>query len=249
MGYEMLAALGFTAALVVAPVGDGPDFSVQDALRAKTSTFVSIDVPWDGSDFEMSAVAEAPPEPEEEEEVLGEGGSASRGDAPLGAVPVDGDTASLLAAIAAMDHSRVQSTPNGAMPADLVCGVPWAPSFSVYCPALEPLSRLNAAYSQTFGKNLSFASAYRPGFEGRSFHGWGMAIDLNGSSGLMSFGDAEYQWMLTNAPAYGWYHPFWAGPGGMNPEAWHWEFGSYYFGNARDFTSAPVVNRPFIIKH
>lgn len=247
----MLAALGFAASLVVAPIGDAADFSAADALRSKTSTLVSIDIPWDGSDFKTSVVAEAPEEEEEEvAEEDSEEASTSRGDqgAPL-AVPAGGDMSSLLAAIASMDHSRVQNTPNGSMPSDLLCQVPWAPSFSVYCPALEPLTRLNAAYQGAFGKNISLASAYRPGFQGRSFHGWGMALDLNGPGGLMSFGDAEYQWLLSHAPSYGWYHPFWAAPSGGNPEPWHWEFGSYYRSDGRDMNSASVPNRPLIIKH
>ena len=243
----MWFALGFAASLIVQPVGDAPNVQADQVFKAKSGTFVSLDVPWDGSDFEMSAVAEAPePEPEPEVVVAEDGSTVAAGRM---AMPTGGSAAGLLAAISAMDHSAIQSTPNGSMSPNLLCAIPWSPGFSVYCPALEPLSQLNSSFQAAFGKNLSFASAYRGGFQGRSFHGWGLAIDLTGPGGLLGFGDAEYQWLLANAPSYGWYHPFWAASNGSNPEAWHWEFGSYYRGDASDFNSAAVPNRPLIIRH
>jgi LAS superfamily LD-carboxypeptidase LdcB len=57
---------------------------------------------------------------------------------------------------------------------------------------------------------------------GTSNHGWGTAVDLCG--GVEAFGTATHLWMLENAPAFGWFHPSWAKPGGGRPEPWHWEF-------------------------
>lgn len=245
----MWAAATLAASLLLVPAPDGDSVDFSHYLRTDTATFVSLDVPWDGSEIEISAKAEAP-EPEAVAPEVGDGAGGTDGDAiSRMAVPTGGSAAELLATIAASDHSAVRSVSNGSMPSSLLCAIPWSPGYSVYCPALEPLKRLNSAYSAAFGKNLSFASAYRPGYQGRSFHGWGMALDINGSSGLMRFGEAEYNWMMVNAPNYGWYSPFWAGAGGSNPEAWHWEFGSYYRGTSADFASAPVPNRPLIIKH
>lgn len=247
----MFTALGIALSLIVTPSPVLDDIDVQKLLTPKTGTIVALDVPWDGSDIEVSASAEAPPEPEPEPDTgLGsEGATSTDGSVSRMSVAVDGSTSDLLASIANMDHSALRNTPNGSVSGALLCAVPWSPGFSVYCPALEPLSRLNDAYRAQFGYNISFASAYRGGYQGRSFHGWGLALDLNSSRGLMGFGDPEYQWLLSNGPSYGWYHPFWAAPSGGNPEAWHWEFGSYYRGDSSDFNSAPVPIRPYIIKH
>lgn len=199
-----------------------PDF--QGPVSSPSSvTLVSQEIPWDGSDIEVAATAAAPPEdPEPQPLALGE--VASRG-------------------------AGIAEYPNGSVPSELLCAVPWSPSFQVYCPTLEALTGLNAEYRSTFGTDLSFASAYRAGFAGRSFHGWGMAIDLNGPSGLLGFGDAQFDWLMNNAPRYGWYLPYWAGASGQNPEPWHWEFGSYYRGTEADFASAIPENPVRWIKH
>ena len=69
-------------------------------------------------------------------------------------------------------------------------------------------------------------SAERPGLAarpGHSNHGWGTAADLCG--GIDRFGTPTHDWMLANAPLFGWFHPAWAEPSGKLPEPWHWEFG------------------------
>lgn len=228
----------------------------------KTATIVSLDIPWDSGDV-IDAVAKEPPPPictdkeelidnkcvplpepiEEIVEEVGETASRSEVITVPSIIPSD-NIVSLLNQIKPMN--QIANYTNGSVPTELLCTVPWASSFQVYCPTLEPLKKLNEAYVNEFGKNISFASAYRAGFQNRSFHGWGMAIDLNGSNGLMDFGDREYKWMVVNAPKFGWYHPFWAGVSGSNPEAWHWEFGSWYFDDvSRNYTSEipPVIIR------
>jgi LAS superfamily LD-carboxypeptidase LdcB len=57
---------------------------------------------------------------------------------------------------------------------------------------------------------------------GHSNHGWGLATDLCG--GIESFDTPTHQWMVDNAPRYGWFHPAWAEIDGSMPEPWHWEF-------------------------
>lgn len=250
MGFLSLLALA-TVVVPVGPVGDaGADF--QDLLvNDKSTTIVSLEVPWDGSDIEVNALAKEPPKPKVEPAATataatsGDEVPASRSAAAEGTVITSTSsesTVDMLTRIAGQGGPVMGQT-NGSMPSDLLCAIPWAPSFEVYCPTLEPLVALNNEYRQAFGTDLSFASAFRPGFQGRSFHGWGIAIDLNGPNGLLGFGDPQFQWLSQHAPAYGWYLPFWAGSGGSNPEPWHWEFGSYYHGTSADYASAapPVV--------
>lgn len=57
---------------------------------------------------------------------------------------------------------------------------------------------------------------------GHSNHGWGLALDLCG--GIEAFDSPTHQWMVDNAPRFGWFHPTWAEQTGSKPEAWHWEF-------------------------
>ena len=75
--------------------------------------------------------------------------------------------------------------------------------------------------------------AARPG---KSNHGWGMAIDIDRQKVYGTRNESEiwkskeYEWLLKNAPNFGWHHPEWAQQGGGNPESWHWEIldqGSY----------------------
>ncbi len=231
MGSFSALALAASVVLLPSPVVDG---GLDDQLRRPGGSVLSSSTSaWDGGNLEVGVVAEPPP-PEPEPEPMPEPtdfGAAGR------AVAASGDNISMLTRLAGMG-APLQGITNGSMPSGLLCPIPWSPSFSLYCPAIEPLSALNEQYRQTFGSNLQFASAYRAGFQGRSFHGWGIAIDIAGSSGTLRFDEPQYQWLMQNAPSYGWYHPFWAGRGGDNPEAWHWELGSYYRGTSADFDSA-----------
>lgn len=135
---------------------------------------------------------------------------------------------------------------NGQIPLEALCPLPWTvtdePATSRYlrCDAVSALTQLNVAYRSQFGHDLSVNVAYRDlatqtdlyyhgggtgpaAYPGTSNHGWGLAIDLNGTSGN---GDSYeqrkttvvYQWMAANAGAYGWRENV------KIREAWHWEF-------------------------
>ncbi|MDF2848763.1 MAG: hypothetical protein K0R97_2745, partial [Oerskovia sp.] len=130
---------------------------------------------------------------------------------------------------------------NGNIPTDLLCSPSFAPGHFVRCDGVYYLEQLNTAYRAAFGTDISVTSSYRSYASqvsvkaskgslaappGTSNHGMGQALDLGG--GINQFGTAQYNWMRENAPAYGWDNPTWARPGGANPEAWHWEFGTTY---------------------
>jgi D-alanyl-D-alanine carboxypeptidase len=128
--------------------------------------------------------------------------------------------------------------PNGRIPTALLCPLPAAPGKYLRADAAYAFARMSRAYAAAFGHPICVTSAYRsyedqvrvarerPGFAarpGRSNHGWGTATDLCG--GIESFGTATHDWMLANAPLFGWFHPAWAEPTGTLPEPWHWEYG------------------------
>ncbi|TGJ96355.1 hypothetical protein DLJ96_11610, partial [Actinotalea fermentans ATCC 43279 = JCM 9966 = DSM 3133] len=130
---------------------------------------------------------------------------------------------------------------NGNIPTEILCSPSFAPGHFVRCDGVYHLEQLNTAYRAAFGTDISVTSSYRSYASqvsvkaskgslaappGTSNHGMGQALDLGG--GINQFGTAQYSWMRENAPAYGWDNPTWARPGGANPEAWHWEFGTTY---------------------
>jgi hypothetical protein len=60
---------------------------------------------------------------------------------------------------------------------------------------------------------------------GRSFHGWGKAVDLTEGGRSLTFSAAGYGFMKRVAGSVGWNHPAFAEPGGSAcPEPWHWEW-------------------------
>jgi hypothetical protein len=60
---------------------------------------------------------------------------------------------------------------------------------------------------------------------GRSYHGWGKAVDLTDAGRSLTFSSAGYSFMKLVAGSVGWNHPAFAEPGGSAcPEAWHWEW-------------------------
>jgi len=132
----------------------------------------------------------------------------------------------------------VSAFPNGHIPLSLLCAVWGAPGKYLRADSEYAFDRMSHAYAKVFGTPICVTDAYRsyedqvrvyaerPGFAARpgsSNHGWGTATDLCG--GIQSFGTPTHQWMLANAPLFGWFHPSWAEPSGSLPEAWHWEFG------------------------
>ena len=109
---------------------------------------------------------------------------------------------------------------NGRLPAEALCPIPFSPRFTMRCDVIESLVELNNAFRAHFGRDLVVRSGYR-GNPGTSNHGWGLAIDFGGQ--MVNFGTSEFNWMIANARRFGWGHAFWAVPGGINPQPWHWE--------------------------
>lgn len=118
--------------------------------------------------------------------------------------------------------------------------------------AAAAFEAMNAAYKKETGQDLSPSNAYRS-LEGQkracpanknigdrncstvaplgySNHGWGLAIDFNGTCGI-HVGDCPadsypvYDWLNKHAAEYGFARPQWARTGvGGAAESWHWEY-------------------------
>jgi cell division protein FtsB len=132
----------------------------------------------------------------------------------------------------------VSQYPNGQIPLSALCPIWGAAGQYLRADAAYAYDRLSHAYADRFGLPICVTDSYRSyasqvdlyarkpnlaAHPGTSNHGWGTAVDLCG--GIQSFGTVTHEWMLVNAPLYGWFHPGWAEPGGSRPEPWHWEFG------------------------
>lgn len=126
---------------------------------------------------------------------------------------------------------------NGRLGANELMRIPFAPLHSLAPAATLALVDLNNAYKSRFGNSIMVTDGYRTYAQqvitkaakgdlaatpGTSNHGLGLAADLGG--GINSFGTAQYNWMMENAPKYGWVNPSWAQQSGKKPEPWHWEF-------------------------
>ena len=59
---------------------------------------------------------------------------------------------------------------------------------------------------------------------GTSMHGWGLAVDIWGATGLLGCSSPELLWLQLFAPRFGWVHPEWARCGQVGAEPWHWEY-------------------------
>ncbi|WP_062517283.1 D-alanyl-D-alanine carboxypeptidase family protein [Demequina gelatinilytica] len=127
---------------------------------------------------------------------------------------------------------------NGEIPASALCALPWKGAVLLECGAAADLGRLDDAFHERFGIHVPVGSGYRDlagqyaaraskgrlaATPGTSNHGWGEAIDLDESGLPGGYGGAAYAWLVSQAPAYGWHLPAWAGPGGAKPEPWHLE--------------------------
>lgn len=128
---------------------------------------------------------------------------------------------------------------NGQIPASALCPIATGDPRLLRCDAAIAFRLLDAAYRKHFGRGISIGGAYRSLTEqqalfavkpnlaavpGTSNHGWGLAVDLAG--GVDKFGTPQHNWLVANAPRFGWQHPQWARQGGSRPEPWHFEFGS-----------------------
>lgn len=134
--------------------------------------------------------------------------------------------------------SDLSSYANGDIPIEALCPVWGAPGQHLRADAAYAFGQLSQAYASVFGTPICVTDSYRTYDEqidlyrrkpnlaahpGTSNHGWGTATDLCG--GIQSFATAQHQWMVVNAPAFGWFHPSWARQGGSRPEPWHFEYG------------------------
>jgi murein DD-endopeptidase MepM/ murein hydrolase activator NlpD len=105
------------------------------------------------------------------------------------------------------------------------------------CDAAVDYRLMDAAFEGHFGVQLCITDSYRSlqvqqqlaktkprlaAVPGTSNHGWGLAVDLCG--GVDTFATPEHQWLVANAPRFGWDHPAWAEAGGNRPEPWHFEY-------------------------
>lgn len=126
---------------------------------------------------------------------------------------------------------------NGRLSGSELAGISFAPGKRLAPAAASAIQDLNTAYRKQFGMNISITDAYRTYAQqvavkalkgnlaatpGTSNHGMGLAVDLGG--GINSFGTKQHEWMIANAPKYGWVNPEWARQQGSKPEPWHWEF-------------------------
>jgi hypothetical protein len=124
---------------------------------------------------------------------------------------------------------------NGGIPLSALAHPAQAPTAWFRPDAAAAFDRLSAAYAGRFGHPLKVTDSYRDyahqvstkaakGYlaarPGTSNHGWGLAADVQ----VGGYGSADYQWLLHNAPAYGWSNPGWARAGGSKHEPWHYEF-------------------------
>lgn len=140
--------------------------------------------------------------------------------------------------LAAMAGSTA-SYSNGNIPSSALCAPDFSSTTLLRCDAAHELEGLNRAYEAQFGHSIVISDSYRSysaqvstkaakGYlaatPGTSNHGWGTAIDMGDTVG--GYGTAEYNWMLENAPAFGWDNPAWARAGGSKSEPWHWEYGT-----------------------
>ncbi|MCE1177660.1 MAG: D-alanyl-D-alanine carboxypeptidase family protein [Micrococcales bacterium] len=127
--------------------------------------------------------------------------------------------------------------PNGQIPSSGLCPIYNGSGEALRPKAAAAFNAMSKAYEKETGSPICITDSYRSygdqvavkasrGFwaatPGTSNHGFGLALDLCG--GINSFGTAAHAWMKQNAPAYGWFHPAWAEPGGALPEPWHWEY-------------------------
>lgn len=134
------------------------------------------------------------------------------------------------------DRPAMGGTRNGRLTDGQMCDL-WSSGHQLRSDAAVAFAELNLAYRDHFGKDIVITDSYRsyaaqvavkrkkPGLAavpGTSEHGWGLAVDLG--DGVQN-SDEHYDWLIENAPRFGWDHPAWARKGGGGPyEPWHWEF-------------------------
>ncbi|UYG18324.1 M15 family metallopeptidase (plasmid) [Brachybacterium huguangmaarense] len=130
-----------------------------------------------------------------------------------------------------------RDTLNGHVPDTALCSYPGATDSDGrgQARAVAAYVAMNVEFKKQFGHDLLITSTYRTydkqvstkaskGYlaatPGWSNHGFGLAIDIGGTS-------AEKAWIQQNGPTFGWWHPLWARPDGRKPENWHYEYGTW----------------------
>lgn len=115
---------------------------------------------------------------------------------------------------------------------------------SLHPEAMKGYKALAAAFEAHFGRPLYLTDHYRPlaqqialknhpdpkkaklaATPGRSFHGWGTALDV--ASDVNLYNSETHRWFEQNAHKYGWVNPTWAQDDNKSNgefEPWHWEF-------------------------
>lgn len=105
--------------------------------------------------------------------------------------------------------------------------------------AAKSFLRLNSLYKEKYNKDMVINDSYRdydsqvkikakypkPGqasTPGRSNHGWGLALDINGT--YDSFSSELYKWLKTNGKDLGWGQPTGWPKRKPEKESWHWEY-------------------------
>ncbi|MBF5081352.1 hypothetical protein F1641_06260 [Quadrisphaera sp. INWT6] len=127
-------------------------------------------------------------------------------------------------------------TKNGRLQDSQMCDL-WVGNHKLRSDAALAFAELSLAYREHFGSDIVITDSYRSyaaqvsvrrskprlaAVPGTSEHGWGLAVDLGGG---VQNSDEHYDWLIENAPKYGWDHPAWARKGGGGPyEPWHWEY-------------------------
>ena len=154
---------------------------------------------------------------------------------------------------ATQGNSGLSSYSNGEVDQSILVPLSWNESFLMQKDAAQMFELLNRDFRAESGYDLKITSTYRPlavqcqvkrespsmtATPGTSNHGYGLAVDIAAAaSPFIDFDSYEYQWMMENGHKYGWLHPWWAGPGGTMLEPWHFEFGTFYPGNEKEFNN------------
>ena len=152
-----------------------------------------------------------------------------------------------------LKNSGLSQYSNGEVDESVLVPLSWNPRFLMQEDAAKMFELLNRDFKAESGYDLRITSTYRPlavqyqvkrespsmtATPGTSNHGYGLAVDIAAAaSPFIDFDSYEYQWMMENGHKYGWLHPWWAGPGGTMLETWHFEFGTFYPGNEKEFNN------------
>ena len=134
----------------------------------------------------------------------------------------------------------LKSQANGKVSERMLVAIGWDKEKTlISAPALNDLTRLNAAFTKKFGHNLDIDLAYRTratqdyywvelgpyiaARPGTSNHGWGLAIDTPETYNY-SFRGKYYKWLKANSKNFNWVHRKNLEEGSPYAEAWHFEY-------------------------